>query len=138
MYIQTEYASWYTTPNYQYWFRHILARFPNEKKIQSETWTHPPTSMVNLDFFPFAKPLTDNKISFTHLSLATDETGCRDKLDGISQRRLHADTCQHHQSILRHLHILLLAPTGGTTVTAVNYLESVIYLYVLSVNQLST
>ena len=38
MFIQTEYT-WYTTKQYQYWF---WADFP-QKKILSETWTHPPT-----------------------------------------------------------------------------------------------
>ena len=35
------------------------------QKIPSETWTHPPTSIVNWDFwkfFLFAKPLTSFKI----------------------------------------------------------------------------
>ena len=56
VYIQTEYT-WYTTPKYQFWFRAILGRF--KKKIPNETWTHPPTYIVNSDFwhFYFAKPL---------------------------------------------------------------------------------
>ena len=49
MYIQTEYT-WYTTPKYQYWLRAILRRF-STKKIPSETWTHPPTSIVISDFW---------------------------------------------------------------------------------------
>ena len=50
MYVQTEYT-WYTTPKYQYWFRAILGWFSKKKKIPSETWTHPPTSIVISDFF---------------------------------------------------------------------------------------
>ena len=49
MYIQTEFT-WYTTPKYQYWSRAIFGRF-SKKKIPSETWTQPPTSIVNSDFF---------------------------------------------------------------------------------------
>ena len=58
MYIQIEYI-WYTTPKYQYWFRAILRWFSN-KKIPSETWTHPPTSIIISDlwnFFDLHSPL---------------------------------------------------------------------------------
>ena len=53
----------------------------------------------------------------TNLPLVTDQTGGRDELDSISQRRLHADARQHHEGVLCHLHIFFLTPTGGTTVT---------------------
>ena len=45
MYIQIEYT-WYTTPKYQSYFGMIF-----HKKNPSETWTHPPTSLVNTDFW---------------------------------------------------------------------------------------
>ena len=63
MCIQTEYI-WYTTPKYLYWFRAILGWFSN-KKIPSETWTHPPTSIVLSDFgiFFFAQPLNQQSES---------------------------------------------------------------------------
>lgn len=60
---------------------------------------------------------TDTILVWTNLPLATDKTGCSDKLDGISERCLHADTCQHHEGVFRHLYVLLLTPTGGATVT---------------------
>ena len=49
----TEYT-WYSTPKYQYWFRAILGWFSKkQKQIPSETWTHPPTSILNSDFWIF-------------------------------------------------------------------------------------
>ena len=43
--------TWCTTPKYLL-VRAILGRY-SKKKIQSETWTHPPTSIVVLDFWNF-------------------------------------------------------------------------------------
>ena len=42
--MQTEYT--YSTQKYYHWFRAILGRFSTKKLILSETWTHPPTSIV--------------------------------------------------------------------------------------------
>ena len=55
MYIKTEYI-WYTTPTYLYSTGLELFWDDFPKTIPSETWTHPPTSIVISDFFICTAP----------------------------------------------------------------------------------
>ena len=46
---------------------------------------------------------------FGGFSLPGDESRGGNELDGVSQTRLHADSRQDRQRIVRHLHVFLLA-----------------------------
>ncbi len=49
------------------------------------------------------------KILCTYLAFPADQASCGDKLDGVSKRGFHADSCQHCHGIVRYLYIFLLA-----------------------------
>ena len=94
----------YTTLKHQYWVRAILGRFP-PPQILSETWTHPPTSLVNPDFFYLALVLISMQVGQDELNQMMV-----DDVDGLVTA-VNSATCANingHQ-------VIILAADGTVT-----------------------